>query len=105
MSESRQYKDRTSSGDSGRKRKSAADDPVVRAKIQELESSGEPLSLAETLSIEEAKSSSTDEEKRDIINVTELQKMTIKQLMAYACLLYTSPSPRDLSTSRMPSSA
>ena len=26
-------------------------------------------------------------------------------LMAKACLLYTSPSPRDLSTSRMPSSA
>ena len=25
--------------------------------------------------------------------------------MAYDCLLYTSPSPRDLSTSRMPSSA
>ena len=29
-----------------------------------------------------------------------------KQLqMAHTCLLYTSPSPRDLSTSRMPSSA
>ena len=27
------------------------------------------------------------------------------QLLATACLLYTSPSPRDLSTSRMPSSA
>ena len=27
------------------------------------------------------------------------------QSMAYNCLLYTSPSPRDLSTSRMPSSA
>ena len=26
-------------------------------------------------------------------------------LLAYLCLLYTSPSPRDLSTSRMPSSA
>ena len=26
-------------------------------------------------------------------------------VMAMACLLYTSPSPRDLSTSRMPSSA
>ena len=26
-------------------------------------------------------------------------------VLAYACLLYTSPSPRDLSTSRMPSSA
>ena len=25
--------------------------------------------------------------------------------VAFACLLYTSPSPRDLSTSRMPSSA
>ena len=28
-----------------------------------------------------------------------------KSLMLYSCLLYTSPSPRDLSTSRMPSSA
>ena len=27
------------------------------------------------------------------------------QLLIAACLLYTSPSPRDLSTSRMPSSA
>ena len=25
--------------------------------------------------------------------------------LCYGCLLYTSPSPRDLSTSRMPSSA
>ena len=29
----------------------------------------------------------------------------IDQLYVEACLLYTSPSPRDLSTSRMPSSA
>ena len=27
------------------------------------------------------------------------------ELKFYSCLLYTSPSPRDLSTSRMPSSA
>ena len=27
------------------------------------------------------------------------------EALPYACLLYTSPSPRDLSTSRMPSSA
>ena len=27
------------------------------------------------------------------------------RLRVYGCLLYTSPSPRDLSTSRMPSSA
>ena len=31
-------------------------------------------------------------------------KMMIKSA-SYGCLLYTSPSPRDLSTSRMPSSA
>ena len=28
-----------------------------------------------------------------------------KEIRAHTCLLYTSPSPRDLSTSRMPSSA
>ena len=34
-------------------------------------------------------------------------KTTVARLLAniYSCLLYTSPSPRDLSTSRMPSSA
>ena len=29
----------------------------------------------------------------------------LAEALAHACLLYTSPSPRDLSTSRMPSSA
>ena len=28
-----------------------------------------------------------------------------RELLTWDCLLYTSPSPRDLSTSRMPSSA
>jgi len=32
-------------------------------------------------------------------------KKVIGGTLAYSCLLYTSPSPRDLSTSRMPSSA
>ena len=31
--------------------------------------------------------------------------VTMDDACSYACLLYTSPSPRDLSTSRMPSSA
>ena len=37
-----------------------------------------------------------------------LERQTLAQLILYVlspCLLYTSPSPRDLSTSRMPSSA
>ena len=32
-------------------------------------------------------------------------ELRMKWSVAYTCLLYTSPSPRDLSTSRMPSSA
>ena len=32
-------------------------------------------------------------------------KSPVKAAMVESCLLYTSPSPRDLSTSRMPSSA
>ena len=34
-----------------------------------------------------------------------LAVITMLSLFIYGCLLYTSPSPRDLSTSRMPSSA
>ena len=33
------------------------------------------------------------------------QRRYERELREYDCLLYTSPSPRDLSTSRMPSSA
>ena len=32
-------------------------------------------------------------------------KSTLIKVLSGVCLLYTSPSPRDLSTSRMPSSA
>ena len=35
----------------------------------------------------------------------EVRQLDVKTAFLYACLLYTSPSPRDLSTSRMPSSA
>ena len=33
------------------------------------------------------------------------REVVLKKLVPGTCLLYTSPSPRDLSTSRMPSSA
>ena len=43
------------------------------------------------------------EERSEFISDSE---KTIKYMnFHYGCLLYTSPSPRDLSTSRMPSSA
>ena len=39
------------------------------------------------------------------INPTDLYQISKYEENFYDCLLYTSPSPRDLSTSRMPSSA
>ena len=58
---------------------------------------------AETDSPEEA----FRELKEDDITIEEIQLMRIKFLseMANYCLLYTSPSPRDRTRSRMPSSA
>ena len=41
----------------------------------------------------------------DLIESVEDAKNYEKKLYKNICLLYTSPSPRDLSTSRMPSSA
>ena len=38
-------------------------------------------------------------------DVADLHDQTLESGHLYTCLLYTSPSPRDLSTSRMPSSA
>ena len=40
-----------------------------------------------------------------ISDAVQLSKITIDTARYTICLLYTSPSPRDLSTSRMPSSA
>ena len=42
--------------------------------------------------------------KVDTVSVADIQSYSHPDFF-YACLLYTSPSPRDLSTSRMPSSA
>ena len=41
----------------------------------------------------------------DTIEVEYAKNKKVRVLPKYVCLLYTSPSPRDLSTSRMPSSA
>ena len=57
---------------------------------------------------EEAVVEETQEENIDEVVETdsesETEEVTLDE-MDHACLLYTSPSPRDLSTSRMPSSA
>ena len=39
------------------------------------------------------------------VKVTVVEPLFVPPFLTGSCLLYTSPSPRDLSTSRMPSSA
>ena len=41
----------------------------------------------------------------DLKKPAEIRKISLRQLEAKICLLYTSPSPRDATLSRMPSSA
>ena len=48
---------------------------------------------------------STEKIVEDVALEMQKKKPNKKQLWDTICLLYTSPSPRDLSTSRMPSSA
>ena len=47
----------------------------------------------------------TNEVKEWLSKYPNIEVISRDGAQLYACLLYTSPSPRDLSTSRMPSSA
>ena len=58
--------------------------------------------LPQCTHLEELSLSSNDNLEEDIVELVGKLPPTLKYLN---CLLYTSPSPRDLSTSRMPSSA
>ena len=65
--------------------------------------------LASTALQEEAHFSAEDIYRELILKNEDIGLATVYRVLtqfeAAACLLYTSPSPRDLSTSRMPSSA
>ena len=56
--------------------------------------------LANSLNIE-----LKEDDKLNFFSGNKIPKDSIPVALNYSCLLYTSPSPRDLSTSRMPSSA
>ena len=62
------------------------------------------LKKVETVKLSGAKSDVQDLE-REFTELLSTVKLTEEQIQFLTCLLYTSPSPRDLSTSRMPSSA
>ena len=62
-----------------------------------------PVTEANTHAIREVKVQAGDT-MWDIAARTAHKDMDVRE-MVYACLLYTSPSPRDYAASRMPSSA
>ena len=81
MADSRRYQQKQRRPTKGGSRPHFEATPEVEAKLNEIEADGEPMSLAETLSIDEVKaheSQAPDESNR--INVTELQKMSIDEL-------------------------
>jgi len=63
-------------------------EPDVAEKLREIENDGEPMSIAETISREEIRPiSDTDREaisEEDVINVTDLQRMTVAKLKKQA---------------------
>ena len=70
---------------------------------------GEPMSLApsemETLT-SPTQPMASEEVRQILLPLSRLLHLHAAQVQSLkVCLLYTSPSPRDLSTSRMPSSA
>ena len=53
----------------------------------------------------EFNTSSLEEANKIVSKYPKGKQQSAVMALLYICLLYTSPSPRDLSTSRMPSSA
>ena len=78
---------------------------ITSPEIQVISSAGENLGIINT---NQAISMAKDEG-LDLIEIAPNAKPPVCKIMDMGkykyCLLYTSPSPRDLSTSRMPSSA
>ncbi len=59
-------------------------DPEVAAKLMEIESSGEPMSIAEAISRERKPATESPAFEGEVINVTELQKMSVEELTQQA---------------------
>ena len=74
---------------------------IVRNLIEKLRKKGYSYTVAKVLRLDDAVLRNLGAEQYDAIVVVSCPRIPIDDL----CLLYTSPSPRDLSTSRMPSSA
>ena len=74
---------------------------IKAAKVRLISSSGEQMGIK---SIDDALSIAS-KENLDLVQLNDDKDTPVCKLMNYGCLLYTSPSPRDTRSSRMPSSA
>ena len=83
-------------GDAAETAEAAADTAIEEAADQ-----GTAAIAEATVAAEETVSDLTEAATDTADDIVE----TVEEAVTEACLLYTSPSPRDLSTSRMPSSA
>ena len=84
------------------------DVPVPEKKPKEISTPSEPVKATETpaqVKSETVKTPSKETVKTPVASPILETRGEVHQKMSRLCLLYTSPSPRDLSTSRMPSSA
>ena len=72
----------------------------VKDKLEEIEDSIEDIiKIGDVVIADRRKAFDSD------MSPEQIRQFGIKNRLPKACLLYTSPSPRDLSTYRMPSSA
>ena len=84
------------------------DEPIVAEEM--VEEIPEEAEVDVTASVEKVVDKAQDDVKTEKIVATDYTILSLEELVKelqniLSCLLYTSPSPRDLSTSRMPSSA
>ena len=88
MTDARNSKARGSNSGAKRRRSDNGDlEPEVSQRLKEIESSGEPMSLAEKISRESSPSQVSEESKigaEKAINVDQLQKMPIEELRSHA---------------------
>ena len=77
----------------------------IESEINELESYDERRMFLDDLGLDEPGSSKLINATYDLLNLHTYFTAGVMEVRAWTCLLYTSPSPRDATLSRMPSSA
>ena len=70
-----------------------------------LKLSGDPCTSSDIVTVTESSADAFTTRFNEVSSTGGIVVVQVRDILLHVCLLYTSPSPRDLSTSRMPSSA